>query len=312
MASAGLYLAALTGSLGGMVLAILTPLPLFLVGLSIGGKAATWTGGAATLVIGLASTSMGGALYLIAYAIPAAWLSDRASLSRRSEQNPTGQTLEWYPPGLLCTWLTVIPIVVALMTFIYSFMSDGGMEVLVTRLLEPFLRYYQSAYGAMLPGSEPLPPHQLEMIKALIVNVAPAMMAIGAMMTLFLNGILAQSLLVRFGRNRRPSPSMSEIELPRPVIVTFGACFLIGVTIGGSTSYLGTTLAGILAFPIFLSGLGVAHAVAASTKVRLGILFTVYIVLMISRWATPALVVLGLVDHFVGLKARMRNKSAGT
>ena len=65
----------------------------------------------------------------------------------------------------------------------------------------------------------------------------------------------------------------------------------------------------VLAFPIFLSGLGVAHAAAGRTRYRFGLLFGLYAVLLMTRWAPILMVLVGLVDHFVGLKARLLGRS---
>ncbi len=182
----------------------------------------------------------------------------------------------------------------------------------MTRLLEPFILHYRTAYGAAITGTDVATPGQLEVIEKLIIQIAPAMIAIGSMATVLLNGVLAQGALARFGHNMRPSPRMAEIELPHWLIVCFAASLLLGITIGDSVGYLAMALAGTFAFPLFLSGLGVAHAAADRSKVPFGLLFVIYALLSISRWGTPAAVILGLIDHFAGLKARLRGRPSIT
>jgi hypothetical protein len=64
-----------------------------------------------------------------------------------------------------------------------------------------------------------------------------------------------------------------------------------------------------LAFPILLSGLGVVHIASERTKYKRGILFAIYTVVFMSRWATFILVLIGLLDHFMKIKARISKPS---
>jgi len=310
--SAGLYLAAIIWSLGALLLAILTPLPLFLVGLSLGARAAGIAGAIGALIVIAASSTLGGVMYIGAYALPVFLVCRSAMLSRAIIDASGGKMVEWYPPGMLTIWLTLVPVAVLVLTFVYTMASGDSLEAMMTRLLEPFILHYRTAYGAAISGTDAATPGQLEVIEKLIIQIAPAMIAIGSMATVLLNGVLAQGVLARFGHHMRPSPRMAEIELPHWLIVCFAASFLLGITIGDSLGYLAMALAGTFAFPLFLSGLGVAHAAADRSKVSFGLLFVIYALLSISRWGTPAAVILGLIDHFAGLKARLRGRSSTT
>ncbi|MDA0341625.1 MAG: DUF2232 domain-containing protein, partial [Proteobacteria bacterium] len=293
-----MYLAAIVWSLGALLLAILTPLPLFLVGLSMGARAAGIAGAMAALIVIAASSTLGGVMYIGAYALPVFLVCRSAMLSRSTIDASGGKTVQWYPPGMLSIWLTLVPVAVFVLTFFYTMANGDSLEALMTRLLEPFILHYRAAYGAAITGTDAATPGQLEVIEKLIIQVAPAMIAIGSMATVLLNGVLAQGVLSRFSHNMRPSPRMAEIELPHWLIVCFAASFLLGITIGDSLGYLALALAGTFAFPLFLSGLGVAHAAADRSKVPFGLLFVIYALLSISRWGTPAAVILGLIDHF--------------
>ena len=140
-------------------------------------------------------------------------------------------------------------------------------------------------------------------------RIAPGLLASLWMMLIAVNGVLAQGLLVRRGSALRPSPAMGDVELPRPLVGGFAAALLVGMTIDGPVGFFALNSAVILAFPLLLSGLGVAHLLAAKTRLRVGILFALYLVLAITRWCAVALIVLGLVDHFAELKKRLRGQS---
>jgi uncharacterized protein YybS (DUF2232 family) len=310
--SAGLYLSAIIWSLGALLLAFLTPLPIFLVGLSLGARAAGIAGAMAALIVIAASSTLGGVMYIGAYALPVFLVCRSAMLSRVIIDASGGKTVERYPPGMLTIWLTLVPVTVLVLTFIYAMANGDSLEAMITRQLEPFIQHYRTAYEAAITGTDVTTPGQLEMIEKLIIQIAPTMLAIGSMATVLLNGVLAQGVLSRFGHNMRPSPRMGQIELPHWLIICFASNFLLGISIGDTLGYLAMALAGTFAFPLFLSGLGVAHAAADRSKVPFGLLFVVYVLLSISRWGTPAAVILGLIDHFAGLKARLRARSSIT
>lgn len=320
--SAGLFLATSIGSLGTIMLTYLAPLPLFLIGLSKGGKAVGLAGGIATLAVAIAGGSLGAVLYFMACALPVSMICEKATLSRSVGGDPANPTIEWYPPGPLCIWLIATPVSVLLLTFLYFLARGEGLQPVVAQQVEYLMEFYREALGVAGPdgptGTAPgmdsnaatMAPHQLVLIEKLLTNIAPALLSIFWMLFILLNGALAQGMLSRVGHNMRPTPEMAEIELPRWLIGGFTACFLIGITLSGSLGYLGANLGAILAVPLFLSGLGVAHAAAHKTKYRFGILFMLYTVLMISRWGSLAMIILGLIDHFARLKARMRGGSS--
>ncbi len=326
LASAVLYLAAAVGSIAAFPLLYLAPLPLFLVGLALGGPAAGLAGAAAALAAALAGSALGGIAYLVCCALPVAVLCDKAAQSRPAA---AGGAPAWYPPGPLCVWLTAPPISALLLANLY-FVGSGGLEAAVADEVAGVMELYRSLLGAAPEGAAPggavpdgaIPegavpggapagdaPAGLDSAGTLLAMGAPAMLA-GLWMTLIaVNGALAQGLLSRFGRNLRPAPRLAEIDLPRPMVAAFVACLVAGTTLDGAVGYLGFNLAGVLAFPLFLSGLGVAHAAAARTRFRAGVLVAVYGALLLSRWGALALVGLGLIDHFARLKARLRGRS---
>ena len=106
------------GLFEGMVFAYLTPLPLFLVGLSLGAPAAIIAGGVGTLLTSSMGTLMGGPssvplglCYLIAFAAPTVLLCRQSLLWRNDAK---GQPV-WYPPRrssarpASCPWRSAFP-----------------------------------------------------------------------------------------------------------------------------------------------------------------------------------------------------------
>ena len=314
LVSAGLYLAAQLGSMGSLLLALLTPLPLFLVGLSMGARPLSIAGAAAALIVIAFTSTLGGVVYIFTHAAPAFLISWKAGLSRPATSNNAPETEVWYPPGLLAIWLTAAPIAMVVAAFLYGSVNGDGFREMVASHLEPLLQMVRSAPAETLPGLKADPTaDQLTMIESLIVHLVPLTVALVGMFTSMANGLLAQGVLARLGHNIRPSPRMSEIDLPLWLIAGLAGSLLVHFLIDGNVGFLAITIAGILAFPVFLSGLGLAHAMAERAGSPFAILFMTYTMLVIAGYVMMlVLVTMGLVDHFAGLKARIRAGASST
>lgn len=311
LVSAGLYLATQLGSFGSLLLAVMTPLPLFLIGLSMGGRIASIAGVTAAMIVILAVNTLAGVMFIVTHALPVVLISWKATVSRPADHDPSGSTREWYPAGMLAAWLTVVPLATLVFAFVYGAANGDTLQAMVARHMEPLLQMIQAAPSDSFPGLETPPPEQLALIEELIVLFVPMGVALFAMVTTLFNAIVAQGMLSRLGRNLRPAPRMAEIELPLWLVASLAACLAINFLLDGNLGFLAITAAGILAFPVFLSGLGVAHAVAERTKSPFAILFMTYVLLVIAGWIMfMVMATVGLIDHFAGLKARLRAGSS--
>lgn len=65
------------------------------------------------------------------------------------------------------------------------------------------------------------------------------------------NGALAQALLVRFGHNRRPTPRVSDIELPRWALAPVAAALGLAILTDGTAGHFGSNLSLVLCLPFF-------------------------------------------------------------
>src|SRR5712691_10308188 len=101
-AGACLYLAAMLGTPGGLILVYMTQLPLFIAGLWLGTGAVALAGSTAALVLLAASDLLAAAIFAAINAVPVGLLVRQALLARRGSDG----TVVWYPPGLLTAWLT--------------------------------------------------------------------------------------------------------------------------------------------------------------------------------------------------------------
>jgi uncharacterized protein YybS (DUF2232 family) len=314
LVSAGLYLSAQFGSVGSLLLALMAPLPLFLVGLSMGARLVSIAGTAAAMIVIIVTGTLGGLMYIFTHVAPVLLISWKAMLSRPDTNDTGAQVLSWYPPGQLVCWLTAPPLTMLVLVFVYGAANGEELREMVANHMEPLLEVVRSAPAETLPGLKATPTsEQMAVIESLIVHFVPVTIAIVGMFTSLINGILAQGLLTRFGHNSRPSARMSDIELPLWLIAGLAGCLLVHFLVGGNVGFLAATMAGILAFPVFISGLGVAHALAERTKSPFAILFMTYVMLVIAGYVMLlVMTAVGLVDHFAGLKARFRAGSSST
>ena len=254
---------------GGLILAYIAPLPLFLVGLGLGLHGAVIS----VLVVGALSVPIAGPLYgaiqVLVYGLPIIILCRQALLSRTDAQ---GQ-VHWFPAGQILIWLSGIAMTGLLLVAAGLSLFNDGLMAHVAAFIDPVI--------ALLPL-----PEQREMLLSL-ADFMPALFAISWIMGLIFNGILAQGLLVRFGQNLRPMPNMMEITLPVAWIgVLAGAIFL--ATLEGLLGVIGKTLAAVAIVPYFLLGLGVIHGHIRAWRARWIILILFYSLMIF--WPVPVLV----------------------
>ncbi|MBL6954754.1 MAG: DUF2232 domain-containing protein [Alphaproteobacteria bacterium] len=285
--SAGLVSGLLQGALvlpaaGGLLLAYIAPLPLFLVGLGMGLRA----GVVAVLVAGAVSVLFAGPVFAatqaVVYGLPTIILCRQALLSRNDEH---GQ-VQWYPPGHLMLWMSGIAIAGVVLAMAGMTLFGDGLMAYLKSVMEPFAAEFAIE-------------EQREMLWALL-DYLPAFFAASWTLGLLFNGTLAQGLLVRFGYNLRPTPELTDIRLPAAWIgVLLGALALSSLS--GLIGVFGKTLAAIAIVPYFLLGLGVIHGFLRPWKGRMAILVLFYGLLFL--WPVPVLVAgLGLLSAVLRLR----------
>ncbi|MBT3333940.1 MAG: DUF2232 domain-containing protein, partial [Rhodospirillaceae bacterium] len=274
--AAGLLAGLLQGALtlpsgGGLLLAYIAPLPLFLAGLGLGLRG----GLIAAAVSGVLSLLFAGLPYAgtqaMVYSLPVIILCRQALLSR----NDNAGQAHWYPPGHLLLWLSGMAIAGLVAVLAITTIFDDGLMAYLDSIMAPI--------AAQLPM-----PEQQEMLMGMVEYV-PGVFAISWTLGLIFNGILAQGLLVRFGYNVAPSPNLADIRLPAVWIgVLLGALFLSSAA--GLIGVLGKTLAAIAIVPYFLLGLGVVHAYFRAWKARSAALILLIFFYLLMPFFWPLLV----------------------
>ena len=142
----------------------------------------------------------------------------------------------------------------------------------------------------------------------LLLTYIAVFQALGDMRTplaimVVVNGVLAQALAARLGWNRRPSPALSELELPGwlwPGVAVAAVLVLAGGIIGD----LGWSLLIVLVVPYLFLGLALVHVVVRRWS-RPGLaLAAIYGAMILLGWPILLVLLLGFVEDWAHLRRR--------
>jgi len=294
-ASALLFLSLLVGGTGALIFAYLAPLPLLLLGLGPGFVAAALGGVTAAAAVSVVGNVIAGIAFALANMAPALLVARQALLARRRSDGE----VEWYPPGNLVLVLAGYGVVLILGAAILAGGEDGGLEGLVRGAVMGTL---DSIAGFAEDGE----PDAVRALGDMLVPVFPALVVVSWLLMTVANAALAQGLLMRFGRNRRPPMRMSEVALPGWTPAALAATGVLAVLADGTLGYVATNAALVLLVPFFFAGLGVVHAFAETRPGRAMLLVLFYLfAFVLFQWVVPLVVGLGLIEHWAGLRARL-------
>ncbi|HYG85182.1 MAG TPA: DUF2232 domain-containing protein [Azospirillum sp.] len=288
--SALLYVSVVFAGVGALILGYLAPLPLFLVGLWVG-TAGTGIAGAAGAVAVLAATGsfMGVLGYVLTGAVPAAFVVRQAL---RARQTGSGD-VEWYPPGLLLLGLTGFGVAAFFIAVVLALGEPGGLEGMVRRTLQGMARQF------VAPGEAPPSPEAFWLAPAL-----PGLVVVSWLTMTIVNAALAQGLLMRFGRNRRPPMRLAEMELPGWVVLAFAGMVAAAAVLPDGMGFLALNVALVLSLPFGLAGLSVVHAFAQRQSAKVALLVGFYLFLFLFGWPILLLIGLGVIEQWIGLRRR--------
>jgi hypothetical protein len=285
--SGALYLAAFVLP-GGVVLASLTQAPLFIAGLTLGLPAALAASATSALVVSAPTGPIGALLHGLVNAVPVLVLVQRALLSRRAADG----SLEWYPPGLIVSWLTGLGLAAlgALLLLLAS--AEGGIAGAMQRQIEALLPIFGPNQEAMRPLFEAIAP------------VMPGLIVSAWMAVTMANGALAEAIALRAGRAARPAPDIAQTELPKALAAGLVAAAALALLGPGTLGAIGANATLVLTVPFLVLGFAVVHAATKGIRARRLLLGGLYAVTAILTWPVIVIVALGLIDQGFGIKRR--------
>jgi hypothetical protein len=294
-ASALVYASLLTASPAAFLLAYLAQLPLFAVGLWMGTGAVAIASIAGIVVTFIAGGFAFALIYTVANAAPVIVIVRQALLWRPAADGAANGGIDWYPSGGLVVALLALSSALFAGVALSFAGQPGGLEgTLETFIVETFRR---------LRGPAGLEIANLEEFASQIARLFAGVVAVSWMIMTLLNGILGQAIVRRAGVNRRPSPSMADLELP-VWLMGLTAIFALGSFFEGFGGFASRNMMVILVAVYALAGLGVVHSLIRNLNWRGMALGAVYGSVIVFGWPIVVLAVLGLIEPYANLKAR--------
>ncbi|CAA7626096.1 DUF2232 domain-containing protein [Magnetospirillum sp. UT-4] len=292
--SAVLFLSLAKGLAAGILLSYVAPLPLLMTGLALGSAAAfaAVAAGAAAVVAAADIASL--LPFAVVAGLPALVVSSRALLWREAADG----SREWYPPGLVLAWLAAL----------------GALLVVAGAILVPshpegVRGWIADTVGRMLEAFAPdVPAEARRQAVEWWTPLFPAMVVSSWLAMAVINAAAAQGLLVRLGRNRRPSPAYRQLWLPDWLAVLAAAAGMVSFA-GGDAGYVAQSVFVVTLVPFGFLGLAAIHGWTAGRANARLILAAVYAILVLAfGWAALAVVGLGLARY---VTTRFRRPDSG-
>jgi len=291
-----LHLSVTLVSPGAFMLAYFAQAPIVATGLALGCMPAAVAAAIAAVLVALGSPGVGAlSLFVLTSALPVLIIVYFAIQNRIRDGEGEDGSVEWYPVGRLLGWLTVL----ALVAFVAAYLVFLGAENGVRGATETYLRNVLGALRNVQADAA-----AVDQLITTMAAIFPAVAAASWLLMIVVNGVMAQKFLTASGKNLRPIPAYSEIEVPiwPAAAVIFGALVAI---FGGNAGFFGINVMLIGTIPFFFIGLAVLHSISAAWPGRLFLLVGAYLFLVLAVWPAAIIALLGLIEHWVRLRERM-------
>jgi len=294
----GIMLACGAGAASAVLLLVaapLTPLPIWLVALSVGPLMGAVSVAMTTVLLSLLIGAPVGLVFLAGFGAPILFLSWIALKERVLADGKR----DWMSAGWLTTaWAGFGMVAIAIAIFALPGDPDAAEEQ-IRQAVSPLMgaALEQAGMPAEMAGSV------VDMMAAL-----PAIIVISWMLVHLLTGMLAQAILTKMNRAARPTPRSASMVLPLDMAaaLAFSAAFAaVGQYQGWA--YLGRNLLVIAACAYLLAGFAAAHRWTAAFKHRRWVLTGVYASAVVLQYPLLALALIGLIDQL----AQARQRFAG-
>lgn len=299
LASAVASLAFVAGVPFALVFVYLSPLPLMAAGLALGAKIT-----AIGAVAGLVATGLGGGMasmliFGVIQAFPAVLVVYLALLRRQAAETENDRTaVPWYPPGHIAAHLGALGGSLLILTAVFA--ADPGLSSLISIHLG-------EAFGMMAPH---LPEEARQRFAMMLAPLFPGAVAASWAVMTVINGVVAQGLVVRMGKNLRPRPVYSAIDLPHWLSWPLIGAAAMALAGSGEWEYVGRNAAIVFATPYFLLGLAVVHGLARRVTYTGPLLAVFYLVIVVSLWAALVVAGIGVAEQWIGLRDRTQPPSS--
>ncbi|SDP62615.1 Predicted membrane protein [Filomicrobium insigne] len=301
--SAVTFASATTGSpLIQFVLFLLTPLPVYLAGLSVSWVAASVAGLVGGIALAVFTTPVIGIVFAASQLAPAGILSYLSQLARSAgpsvpEPAPNQpQALEWYPVGRLIVWTALIAIVLS----VGMLMLLGQDVDSLKRALREFIqRVVEQGMPDQGTVKSAISDAELDTITDISLKLLPAITVMSIMGTLLFNLWLAGRITLATGRLRRPWPDLATITYPSGIPLLLAISVIGAAYAPGMLGLFSSAAAGAIYFAYILLGLAILHYITRGNAWRPLILWSVYFAfLVLNTGFSLILVVMALLEPF--------------
>jgi hypothetical protein len=308
VAAALLFASVTSGSLLSVALFYLAPLPMMIAALGW----SHWSALIGALTAALALAAVFGPMFFLGFlasaGLPAWWLGYLAMLARPAAAGGNGSapTLEWYPPGRLVMWASLVAVLVVGVAVANFGLDADSFRSGLHHALAQFLRVETSG-----PDGEPMTVpgvSDTHLIDFLVAAIPPAAVVL-ATLTNVLNLWLAGRIVRFSGRLARPWPELSAMTLPRPLTAALALAVALSFA-GGLIGILAGVVAAGLVMAFGVVGFAVLHAITQGMTARAFLLGGIYAAVLVFGWPVLVLCLLGLAETLIHLRARVARMRA--
>jgi hypothetical protein len=282
----------------GLVLVLLTPLPLLLSGLGWG-----WLPAAAGALVGslaiaaVASLALGSG-YFLAVGLPAAAIAYLAYLSRPSDGATGGR--EWYPVGRLLAAMSLYAGALPVLALPWIGGSFDGLKPLAAEMVRAAFKQ-SSDLRLQVPTDG-----QVGAFADLVVAVAPSALAIYWLLIMMPNLYLAGRIVGASGHLARDWPDLPLLAYPAGFSLLLGLALLAAAFAPGAIGIAGTSFSGALLFAHLLAGLALVHFLARrGARWLLWVVYAGFLLPVLSPYAAVLVTIAGLIEPALKLKQRL-------
>lgn len=284
--SAAVFVLAFRHAETGLVfLSYLAPLPLLLAGLGAGSVGGVIAGAIGSGGVLLSISPTLAVAYALINALPIAILTPLALRKRVSD-------------GQLLTAIVVYPCAIFLLAAALAWGQEGGLLGLSQQVME-------TAINQVSQGLEPDAVAQLKIATAMLPQVFPSLVGFSWAFLILISALGAQSILQRQGWNRREPFVLRDVQIPFALILAVAITGLAGYFAPAPYDYVGVNLCVMLCVPLFIVGLAVVHAFAATKSWRIALLIAFYALLTFVPWVVILATLLGALDQVLHIRQRL-------
>lgn len=235
------------GGFLGVVLGYLSPVPLFLSGLTGGRNVAITAMVFAVLAVALRLGLPAAAIFALLYALPVMILTRVALIDFGTAEAPRFINVS----AVLLTALALGTLLLSCVASWFALYAHGigaaTGEVMAT-------------YKELLANSAPqLNAEQVSQSLELLRTTIPSMLLVGWFCIILLTGLAGQYLAVELRQNVRPSPKLKDIVLPLWLVGLFATCFVGSFFVHGDIAMVLSAFATLYALGFMLGGMAEMH-----------------------------------------------------